>query len=112
MQDFSLFHYYKRQGGPFRSISLLPDEEALEIMRALADDTIFGERFKDPEWYLGARRKTEQWTRAAFIAKGGTPHAIAPVYLTLGRSSWIESGSQPDDLTRLRCRCPISMRAM
>jgi hypothetical protein len=97
MQDYYLVHYYKRQGGPFRSISLLPDEEALEIMRALADDTIFGERFKDPEWYLDARRKTEQWTRAAFIDKGGTPRETCPVYMTLGRSSWIESGSQPDD---------------
>jgi hypothetical protein len=66
-------------------------------MRALADDTIFGERFKDPEWYLGARRKTEQWTRAAFIAKGGTPRETCPVYMTLGRSSWIEAGSQPGD---------------
>jgi hypothetical protein len=97
MQDHYLVHYYKLQGGPFRSLSLLTDEEALRIMRSLADDTIFGARFKDPEWYLSARRMTEQWTRAAFIAKGGMPREPAPVYLTLGRSDWIEHGSQPGD---------------
>jgi hypothetical protein len=97
MQDHYLVHYYKSQGGPFRSLSLLTDDEALRIMRSLADDTIFGARFKDPEWYLSARRATEQWTRAAFTAKGGMPREPAPVYLTLGRSDWIEHGSQPGD---------------
>jgi hypothetical protein len=97
MHNDYLVHYYKRPGGPFRSLSLLPDEEALQIMRTLADDTIFGARFKDPEWYLSARRQTEQWTRSAFIAKGGTPRVSAPVYMTLGRSPWIEAGGKSDD---------------
>jgi hypothetical protein len=97
MQDHYLVHYYKSQSGPFRSISLLPDEQALSIMRALSDETIFGERFNDPEGYLRNRRMTEQWTRAAFIAKGGAPRESAPVYMTLGRSPWIETGGHPDD---------------
>jgi hypothetical protein len=92
-----LIHYYKCKGGPFRSISMLPDDEALRIMRELCDDSIFGERFKDPEGYLLNRRLTEQWTRSAFIAKGGTPRETCPVYMTLGRSPWIETGAQKDD---------------
>jgi hypothetical protein len=92
-----LVHYYKLRCGPFRSISLLPDAEAIQIMRELCDDTIYGERFKDPEGYLHNRRQTELWTRSAFIAKGGTPYETCPVYMTLGRSPWIENGGQRGD---------------
>jgi hypothetical protein len=93
----TLVHYYKKEPGPFRRLSLLPDEDALHIMHQLCDDTIFGSRFKDPEWYLSARRMTEQWTRSSFIARGGSPRELAPVYMTFGRSPWIEGGSQPGD---------------
>jgi hypothetical protein len=88
MVDY-LTHYYTRGTPPFRSLSTLPDDEALRLMTVLCDDTPFGERFKDPLNYLHNRRLTEEWVRAAFSAKGGQPHEPYPIYMVLGFSPWI-----------------------
>ena len=84
-----LTHYYPHGRLPFRSLSALPDCEALRLMELLCDETIFGARFKDPAWYLQARRQTEMWVREQFIAKGGRPVEAYPVYMVLGSSRWI-----------------------
>lgn len=88
--DF-LVHFYGLVGGPFRSLTDLSDEEALALMRKLyIPGSVFWERFENPERYLGARRKTEAWMREAFVAKGGTPREVRPIYMILGRSPWVE----------------------
>jgi hypothetical protein len=77
MVDY-LTYYYKSGTEPFRSLSALPDEEAIKIMEELCDDTPFGARFKDPVQYMRNRRQAEQWVREEFIAKGGaTPGGIS-----------------------------------
>lgn len=101
MPDY-LTHYYRRGTPPFRSLSPLKDEEAVPIMQALYDETVFGARFKDPLGYLQARRQTEQWVRAQFIAKGGRPQADYPVYMVLGSSRWIESHAPELEHTEIR----------
>jgi hypothetical protein len=89
MVDY-LTHYYRRGTEPFRSLSALADREAMEIMKALyIEGSIIWERFKDPHDYLQARRRTEQWLRKEFIAKGGDPQESYPIYLVLGRSKWV-----------------------
>jgi hypothetical protein len=82
-------HYYRRGTPPFQSLSALPDQEALDLMSALADDTPFGSRFKDPEGYLKSRRKSEAWVRSAFLHKGGKPRLDYPIYFVLGDSQWL-----------------------
>jgi hypothetical protein len=89
MVDY-LTHYYTKGTPPFRSLSTLPDEEALCLMTGLADDTHFGARFKDPLNYLHNRQRTEKWVRAEFVAHGGQPVEAFPIYMVLGFSPWIE----------------------
>ena len=67
MTDY-LTHYYREGTEPFRNLSALSDQEALEIMRRVCDDTPFGSRFQDPAQYLRNRKQTEQWVRAEFVA--------------------------------------------
>ncbi len=94
MVDY-LTHYYIKGTPPFRSLSALPDDAALELMIALADDSPFGERFKDPWQYLHYRQRTECWVRSEFTAKGGQPQEAYPIYMVLGSSPWLERAA-PD----------------
>lgn len=101
-----LTHYFLPGATPFRSLSPLPDAEAMAIMRALYADTPFAARFQDPLDYLTRRRRTEQWVRAGFIAKGGRPRSAYPVYMVLGRSPWIERNI--GDLEQCCVRIPLA----
>ncbi len=103
-----LTHYYLKGTPPFRSLSTLPDDEALKLMVALYDETPFGVRFKDPLQYLHHRRRTEQWVRAEFIAKGGRPQEPYPIYMALGSSPWLVKAA-PDTLRHGEIRIPLSI---
>jgi hypothetical protein len=93
--DF-LTYYYKLGTEPFRSLSALPDEQAISIMQELCDESLFGARFKDPVQYLRNRRRTEQWVREEFIAKGGRPREAYPIPMVLGTSKWlVKHGPKP-----------------
>lgn len=103
-----LTHYYKLGTEPFRSLSALPDAEAIRIMQALCDDSPFGTRFKDPAEYLHNRRQTEQWVRQEFLAKGGQPREAYPVPMVLGASKWMVKHA-PDPAAHGEIRIPLSI---
>ncbi len=84
-----LTHYYSIDKEPFQSLSALSDEEAIQIMEKLCDDTPYGERFKNPIQYLKDRKDTERWVRAEFMAKGGRPNDKFPTPMVLGSSKWL-----------------------
>jgi hypothetical protein len=87
-----LIHLYAKGGEPFRSLSDLPDEEALALMRSLyRPGAVYWDRFADPAAYLQARRQVEAWLRQEFIAKGGEPREPYPVYMVLGRTLWLQT---------------------
>ena len=91
-----LIHFYKRNTEPFRSLSALPDERAVELMQELfIEGSVFWERFKDPGEYLRLRRQIEEWLHQEFIAKGGTPQESYPIYMVLGRSKWLQTSLDP-----------------
>jgi hypothetical protein len=106
-----LIHVYKRGAEPFRSLSALSDAEALDIMKDLyMEGSVFWERFKDPAFYLQARRQVEQWLRQEFIAKGGAPREAYPIYMVLGRSKWLLTAV--DEVTRattVEIEVPLSL---
>ena len=88
-----LLHLYKRGTEPFRTLSALPEEEAISIMRSLyVAGSIFWERFEDPLAYLRLRKQIEQSIRETFIAKGGLPHEVHPIYMAFGRTRWMQNG--------------------
>lgn len=88
MVDY-LLHFYRIGADPFRSLSSLSDENAMERMRELyIEGSIFWERFKDPHDYLQFRKGIESWMYREFKAKGGDPKETYPIYLVLGRPKW------------------------
>jgi hypothetical protein len=110
MIDF-LVHVYGIDTEPFRSLSSLPDKEALQIMEAMyVEGHLFWERFENPKRYLDHRKQVEQWLREGFIAKGGEPHEANPIYLVLGRPKWGEKRMSVALQTTLRdIEVPLSI---
>ena len=108
-----LVHYYRTGSEPFRSLSVLPDAEAIEIMRSLyVPGSVIWERFKDPVDYLQGRRQIEAWLRQEFIRLGGQPQDQFPIYLVLGRSKWVERMADPATLaTTSAIQVPLSILA-
>jgi hypothetical protein len=106
-----LTYYYDNTQVPFRSLSALPDADAVHIMETLyaeSPDSIVFDRFKDPAGYLQARRRTEQWVRSEFVASGGRPEADQPVSLVLGSSAWIADHAPGPPATHGEIRIPLS----
>ena len=110
MIDF-LIHYYRTGTEPFRSLSALPDTNAIEVMRSLyVEGSVIWERFKEPADYLMARRETEAWLRREFIRLGGQPQEPYPIYMVLGRSKWVERMADPATLaTTSQIQVPLSI---
>jgi hypothetical protein len=106
-----LIHFYKKDTEPFRSLSALPDKEALQIMRDLyVEGAVFWERFKDPDQYLQMRRQIERWLHQEFIAKGGAPQQFYPIYMILGRSKWMLTAVDPaTHATTAEIQVPLSL---
>lgn len=107
----SLIHAYKRGTEPFRSLSGLPDAQALGIMKDLyIEGAVFWERFQDPAQYLQLRKQVEEWLRREFIAKGGKPQAAYPIYMMFGRSKWIDTMLDATTLaTTVEIEVPLSL---
>jgi hypothetical protein len=79
-----LTYYFKKGTVPFRTLSDLPEAEAIQLMKAQYTDDPVGGRFRDPEVHLRDRRLTEDWLLEAFILKGGEPIERHPIYFVLG----------------------------
>jgi len=110
MSDYQptiITHYYRKGSVPFRSLSTLADDEAVELMKSMCDDTIFGARFKEPAHYLENRRRSEKWVREEFKSKGGCPVLDYPIYFVLGESRWLIDHS-PDKTLHCEIQIPLS----
>ena len=107
----SLTHYYRKGTEPFRSLSALSDAEAIRIMEGLyVEGSVIWERFKDPHEYLQSRRQTEQWLRREFVLRGGDPQEPYPIYMVLGRSSWVDRMADAATLaTTAEIHIPLSI---
>lgn len=106
-----LIHLYKRGAEPFRTLSALPEEESISIMKSLyRAGSIFWERFEDPIAYLRLRKQIEQSIREAFIAKGGMPREAHPIYMAFGRTRWMQTSLDAVTLaTTTEIELPISL---
>jgi hypothetical protein len=106
-----LIHFYRSGTEPFRTLSMLPEENAIQIMQGLyVEGAVFWERFKDPAQYLQMRKRIEGHVRQAFIAKGGAPPESYPIYMVLGRSKWLRNDLDAATLsTTAQVEVPISL---
>ncbi len=86
--DF-LTHYYEKADGPFSNLSLLPLEQAEQILEHIrrADNRFASQRSSD---YLERRLALEDKIRRLFAAKGGQPKLNKPHYMTLGACPWLK----------------------
>jgi hypothetical protein len=85
----TLFYYYKKPLIPFRSIMDMTNPEIIEFMNlSLPQDPVF---HGDPPKYIKMRKDTEKWLYKSFCQLGGKPLTPHPIYMTLGRSSYIEN---------------------
>ena len=74
------------------------------------EGSIFWERFQEPTRYLRMRKQIEQYFRQAFIAKGGEPRETCPIYMTLGRTKWMQNDIDAITLaTTTEIQVPISL---
>ena len=88
MPDF-LSHYYESAAGPFSNLSMLPLEQAEEIMEEIRRA---GNRFASqrPSDYLKKRRGLEMKIRKRFEEKDGKPKLARPHYMILGSCPWVK----------------------
>src|SRR5579875_3800493 len=64
-----LTYYYARGTEPFRSLSALPDQEAIRIMDShFAEGEVLWVRFRHPAQYLQEWRLAERWVRVELIS--------------------------------------------
>jgi len=86
--DF-LSHYYESSAGPFSNLSMLPLEQAEQILEQIRRD---GNRFasRRANDYLEKRLELETKIRKRFEEKGGKPALIRPHYMILGTCPWLK----------------------
>lgn len=89
MPDF-LTHYYESAAGPFSNLSMLPLEQAEQILEEIRRN---GNRFASQRSsdYLRKRFALEAEIRRLFEAKGGSPKLARPHYLILGTCPWLKT---------------------
>jgi len=89
MPDF-LSHYYEKATGPFSNLSMLPVEQAEQILEEIRRK---GNRFASQRSsdYLKKRLALETKIRRLFEEKGDQPKLAHPHYFILGSSPWLKS---------------------
>jgi len=85
--DF-LTHYYENSAGPFSNLSMLPPEQAEQILEEIrrAGNRFASQRSSD---YLKKRLELENKIRKLFEEKGGQPKLTRPHYMILGACPWV-----------------------
>jgi hypothetical protein len=84
-----LSHYYENSAGPFSNLSMLPLEQAEQILEEIRRN---GKRFASQRSsdYMGKRLELEIKIRCLFEEKGGKPKLARPHYMILGSCPWIK----------------------
>jgi hypothetical protein len=91
MKGILLTHYYHKDFEPLKSI-LSDTETGNETVNRLSQlpEKAF-KRFKNYEWYTVQRRGTEEWLYNRFVAMGGVPKVLNPIYFVLGDSEYLRT---------------------
>lgn len=94
-----LYHYFEHGFGPFRPLTALPIEEARQILLEQRAAGHFGN--PDIDGFLQKRYDRDKKLRDAFIAHGGKPVRISPVYMMLGEHKQWESAYDLPDVIKI-----------
>ncbi len=89
-----LYHYFERSSGPFRPLTVLPMEQAKQILLEQHAAGKFGN--PNVEGFLHKRYSRDKKLRDVFIAQGGKPVRISPIYMMLGEhKQWESAYNEP-----------------
>ena len=102
IEDLYITNYCDKRCSPMSSITRLPIKDAYSQAEKLSQYTGTSftsfSRFRDKDFdgYYKKRIRTEEWLYNSFIALGGKPKNIQPLYFVLGESrylnDWFENG--------------------
>lgn len=87
ISELSLFHYYERAAGPFRSLTSLPEAEAQAVQASLTG--FAAQRSADD---LSRRRTLEAEMRILFLQAGGQPQCTARIPSSSGNAPFWQAG--------------------
>ena len=94
-----LYQYFEHNFGPFRPLTALPIEEAHQILLKQHADGHPGN--PDIDGFLHKRYERDKKLRDAFIAHGGKPERVSPVYMMLGEHRQWESAYEEPDVIKI-----------
>ena len=84
-----LFHYFEKGKPPFQTLTVLPFEKAVEVLRAIQYNDLTDNA--NIEQFMKRRYEMEKTIRDKFISIGGKPVRAAPVYCTLGENEGMKT---------------------
>ncbi|MBR2991865.1 MAG: hypothetical protein IKF31_01030 [Clostridiales bacterium] len=96
-----LYHYFDKRTGPFMSLTMLPDDQAIEVLekvKAERPDSFCAQR---NETYITKRKNCEALLRREFIAKGGIVEILSPYYLVVEHSPWLYTWYEQPDMLKI-----------
>ena len=86
-----LYHYYDRTIGPFRNLSDLSVEEAGAVLARIRQEKPGSQSAGRDPLYVEHRRRCEDILRKEFARKGGRAERLAPHYLVVEHSPWLNT---------------------
>jgi hypothetical protein len=93
-----LFHYYETENGPFRNLTELGVDKAIDIQSKITK----GWNSQRPPNYVDLRFNLEKRLKKLFVSKGGMPSRDDPFYFTLGECKWAESWYVNPGIAKIR----------
>ncbi len=103
MKNLYIVNYCSIECAPLKSITRLPEDEAYDMARELAEGnqgTAFV-RFEDFRNYYPRRIRTEKWLYDCFLQMGGKPQTRHPLYFVLDGSEYLDGWFGKGKVTRL-----------
>lgn len=86
-----LYHYYDRNSGPFRNLSDLSVDAAMDLLDAIRKEKPNTLCAKRQASYIQDRLHYEKILREEFIKKGGKVMRKAPYYMVIEHSPWLST---------------------
>lgn len=92
MSSLKISHYYSDEFKPFYNILNSNKEDSNHLLEMLKSNPNKAyNRFRNYDWYIEQREKTENWLYSEFVKLGGTPKSLHPLYFVLGESKYLKS---------------------
>lgn len=86
-----LYHYYEKDIGPFRNLSDLSVDRAVDVLEDIRMTRPSSQAARRDMNYMNRRINYENQARALFVEKGGKPTREAPHYMVVEECEWLDS---------------------